>query len=56
MAETFHQWKNRKAVEYRRLQLMDKIRLATKLGFTSDATHWKSELKTFDELVEQEAK
>ncbi|QFG09342.1 hypothetical protein SEA_SLOOPYJOE_47 [Arthrobacter phage Sloopyjoe] len=53
MTETYDQWKARQFVQNKRASLLEKIRLASKLGFTSDVLHWKSELNKFDEIVEE---
>jgi hypothetical protein len=56
MTETFEQWKGRQFVQNKRTDLLEKIRLATKLGFTDDVRHWKSELNKFDAPVAEESK
>ena len=35
-----------------RNQLLEKIRLAEKMGFQDDVRHWKAELKKLDEKEE----
>lgn len=52
MDNSFEEFKARQFVQNKRTDLLEKIRLATKLGFTSDVRHWKSELEKFDAVEE----
>lgn len=54
MDTKFDEFQQRQFIDNKRAGLLEKIRLATKLGFTDDVRHWKSELTNLDNAVEQD--
>lgn len=56
MTNSFEEFKAQQFVQNKQADLLEKIRLATKLGFTDDVRHWKSELNKFDAPVAEESK
>lgn len=54
MNNSLEEFKAQQFTQNQRASLLEKIRLATKLGFTDDVRHWKSELTKLD--TKEEAK